>query len=71
MDLFEKSNDLSFEMKNRFIRSATHESMATIDGKPSDDLRKLYLKLQKVGLELLLPVWLQFNQMGRLATPCS
>lgn len=54
MDLFEKSNDLSFEMKNRFIRSATHESMATIDGKPSDDLRKLYLKLAKGGVGAII-----------------
>jgi 2,4-dienoyl-CoA reductase-like NADH-dependent reductase (Old Yellow Enzyme family) len=50
--LFQSANLKSVEVKNRFIRSATVEGMATSDGSPSSDLQKLYVTLAEgeVGL---------------------
>ncbi len=54
MELFETTQDLTFEMKNRFIRSATHESMANEDGTPSKELHALYSKLAKGGVGAII-----------------
>ena len=50
--LFQSANLKGVEVKNRFIRSATVEGMATSDGSPSSDLQKLYVTLAEgeVGL---------------------
>jgi 2,4-dienoyl-CoA reductase-like NADH-dependent reductase (Old Yellow Enzyme family) len=54
MSLFIKNNDLPFEMKNRFVRSATHEALATKDGRPTEELSKLYEKLAKGGVGAII-----------------
>jgi len=43
--LFDKMNLKGVELKNRLIRSATHEAMADEDGFPTDSLFKLYERL--------------------------
>ena len=45
--LFEKTNTLGFEMKNRFIRSATWENMTTETGHMTDELYDVYETLAK------------------------
>ncbi len=41
------------ELKNRLVRSATHEAMADDDGFPTDQLFKLYERLAKGGVGLI------------------
>lgn len=45
--LFEQSNTLGFETRNRFIRSATWENMATETGHMTDPLYDIYEELAK------------------------
>ncbi len=44
----------SIEIKNRFIRSATFEGMATEDGYITDKHLKLYKKLAEGGIGLII-----------------
>jgi len=50
--LFEPSNIKGMRVKNRFVRSATVEGMATVDGGPTKRLEELYFNLAdgEVGL---------------------
>jgi len=43
--LFERADIKGVQLKNRLIRSATAEGMATIDGFPTQKLKELYCKL--------------------------
>lgn len=57
-----KSNSLLFEpirfnrlrLKNRLVRSATHEGMADDDGFPTETLSKLYGRLARGGVGLII-----------------
>jgi 2,4-dienoyl-CoA reductase-like NADH-dependent reductase (Old Yellow Enzyme family) len=44
-NLFEPASISGIQLKNRFIRSATAEGMATSDGYPTQELKELYCKL--------------------------
>lgn len=50
--LFEPTDIKGVQLKNRFVRSATMEGMATFDGRPTRRLKELYFKLVEgeVGL---------------------
>lgn len=52
--LFEKTNIKSMELKNRLVRSATHEGMADENGFPTEALFKLYERLAKGGVGLII-----------------
>ncbi len=52
--LFEKTNIKTLELKNRLARSATHEGMADENGFPTQDLFKLYERLSKGGVGLII-----------------
>src|SRR5512139_1878751 len=52
--LFEKTNIKGMELKNRLVRSATHEGMADRDGFPTQDLFRLYEQLVKGGVGLII-----------------
>jgi len=52
--LFEKTNIKGMELKNRLVRSATHEGMADRDGFPTQDLFRLYERLAKGGVGLII-----------------
>ncbi len=52
--LFEKTNIKGMELKNRLVRSATHEGMADENGFPTQDLFKLYERLAKGGVGLII-----------------
>ena len=51
--LFEKTRIKSMELKNRLVRSATHEGMADENGFPTEALFKLYERLAKGGVGLI------------------
>jgi 2,4-dienoyl-CoA reductase-like NADH-dependent reductase (Old Yellow Enzyme family) len=50
--LFESASIKGVQLKNRFVRSATMEGLATFDGRPTQKLKELYFKLAEgeVGL---------------------
>ena len=52
--LFEKTEIKGMELKNRLVRSATHEAMADDEGFPTDRLFKLYERLAKGGVGLII-----------------
>jgi 2,4-dienoyl-CoA reductase-like NADH-dependent reductase (Old Yellow Enzyme family) len=45
--VFEKATLAGIQLKNRIIRSATHEGMADEKGFPTENLKKLYIRLAK------------------------
>jgi 2,4-dienoyl-CoA reductase-like NADH-dependent reductase (Old Yellow Enzyme family) len=53
--LFEPIEINGMQLKNRLVRSATFEAMATEDGKVTDQLVKLYTRLAKGGVGLIIP----------------
>jgi 2,4-dienoyl-CoA reductase-like NADH-dependent reductase (Old Yellow Enzyme family) len=51
--LFEKTKIKGLELKNRLIRSATHEAMADDNGSPTESLFTLYERLAKGGVGMI------------------
>src|SRR6056297_3306743 len=51
-------------LKNRFVHSATHEVMATDDGKITDALMNRYKNLAKGEVGLIIPGHMYVHQMG-------
>ncbi len=51
-NLFQPASIRGMQLKNRFVRSATAEGMATFDGRPAQDLKEIYSMLAagEVGL---------------------
>jgi 2,4-dienoyl-CoA reductase-like NADH-dependent reductase (Old Yellow Enzyme family) len=47
--IFEPASLAGIKLKNRMIRSATHEGMADEKGFPTEKLKKLYIRLAKSG----------------------
>jgi 2,4-dienoyl-CoA reductase-like NADH-dependent reductase (Old Yellow Enzyme family) len=52
--LFEKTSIKGMELNNRLVRSATHEGMADQYGFPTQDLFRLYERLTKGGVGLII-----------------
>jgi hypothetical protein len=52
--LFARTAVRGMELKNRLVRSATHEGMADRDGFPTQDLIRLYKRLAKGGVGLII-----------------
>jgi len=55
----------SMEIKNRFVRSATFEGMATEDGYITDKHLKLYKDLAKGGVGLIITGITYVHESGR------
>ena len=53
------------EIKNRFVHSATYESMAAETGRVTDDLIKRYRKLARGDIGLITPGHLYIHPRGR------
>ena len=57
----------NLQVKNRFVRSATYEAMATETGEVTEKLIKLYTKLAKGGAGLIISGHQYVDPMGRAA----
>jgi len=67
--LFESSRIGSITLRNRFIRSATHESMADADGTPTGLLEGMYVRLAKGGVGAIVTGYAGVLQDGRSSFP--
>ena len=63
--LFEKTKIKGMELKNRLVRSATHEAMADDEGFPTDSLFKLYERLAKGGVGLIITGYTYVSRDGK------
>lgn len=63
--LFEPAKIGKIEVKNRFVRSATIENMATETGKVTEDLIELHRELGKGEVGLIIPGLLYVHPLGR------
>lgn len=63
--LFDKTKIKGMELKNRLVRSATHEAMADDDGFPTDQLFKLYERLAKGGVGLIFTGYTYVSPDGK------
>ena len=52
-------------LKNRIVRSATGENMATLDGFPTDDMKRLYEQLARGGSGLIITGLAYVNKAGK------
>ena len=55
----------SFELQNRFVRSATYEGMATKEGKVTEKLLKMYETLAKGEIGLIISGYMNVHPLGR------
>lgn len=63
--VFEGSTIAGIPLKNRIIRSATHEGMGDEDGRPRQDLADLYLKLAQGGVGAIITGYMGIQKNGR------
>ncbi len=63
--LFEKTMIKGMELKNRLVRSATLEAMADENGFPTEDLFKLYERLAKGGIGLIITGYTFVSRDGK------
>jgi len=63
--LFEKNTLAGIELKNRLIRSATHEGMSDAHGKPLESIVDLYLKLANGGVGMIITGFVGVKKNGR------
>ena len=64
--LFQQTNIKGMELKNRLVRSATVEGMADPDGAPTQDLFRLYERLAKGGVGLIITGAAYVSEDGKL-----
>ena len=63
--VFEPGSLGKLALKNRIIRAATHEGMATDDGMPTEDLLLLYKKLAAGGAGAIITGYVSVMKNGR------
>jgi len=68
MEIFKESKIAGIKLKNRIIRSATHEGFADTGGKPLGQLEDLYLKLAKGGAGAIITGFTGVQQNGKGAS---
>jgi len=64
-NVFETCSLGTLTLKNRIIRSATHEGMAHPDGTPTDDLLKMYRSLSAGGAGAIITGYVGVRQNGK------
>ncbi|WP_076790143.1 NADH:flavin oxidoreductase [Chlorobium sp. KB01] len=67
--IFEPAHIGGIALRNRFIRSATHEGMADAEGAPLESLEKLYLRLARGGAGAIVTGYAGVNPQGRCSFP--
>jgi 2,4-dienoyl-CoA reductase-like NADH-dependent reductase (Old Yellow Enzyme family) len=65
INIFENTSIAGMILKNRIIRSATHEGMGEADGSPMDKLTDLYIKLAKGGAGAIITGYAGVQKNGR------
>ena len=68
MKVFEESNIAGVRLKNRIIRSATHEGMGDAQGHPLPELTSLYKKLANGGVGAIITGYVSVQKNGRTFT---
>ena len=63
--VFEDSSIAGMMLKNRIIRSATHEGLGDKDGRPTADLTDLYVKLATGGVGAIITGYAGIQKNGR------
>lgn len=63
--LFEHTRIKNMELKNRFVRSATHEGMSDERGYPTQSLFRLYEKLARGGVGLIITGYASVSPEGK------
>lgn len=63
--LFEPAKIASLELRNRFVRSATVESLCSEDGRVTEAYLKAYERLAKGGVGLIVPGNFYVSRLGR------
>lgn len=63
--VFEQTSLSGILLKNRIIRSATHEGMADENGYPTDQLKKLYVRLAKGGAGAIITGYAGVSVVGK------
>jgi 2,4-dienoyl-CoA reductase-like NADH-dependent reductase (Old Yellow Enzyme family) len=67
--IFEPAYIGGISIRNRFIRSATHEGMGDTDGAPMESLEKLYLRLARGGVGAIVTGYAGVLPQGRCSFP--
>lgn len=63
--LFESASPSGMTLRNRIVKSATLENMATPEGLPTDDTRRFYERLARGGAGLIITGCAYVNQVGQ------
>ncbi len=64
-NVFKKSRIASIELNNRIIRSATFENLSDKDGRPTEKLANLYMRLAKGGAGAIITGLIGVHSKGR------
>jgi 2,4-dienoyl-CoA reductase-like NADH-dependent reductase (Old Yellow Enzyme family) len=65
MKVFEESSIAGVRLKNRFIRSATHEGMGDAQGRPLPELTGLYTKLAESNVGAVMTGYVSIQKNGK------
>lgn len=65
IDIWETAKIKNMELKNRIVRSATNEHLGTLDGCMTDDYIKVYAKLARSGIGLIITSHMAIDENQR------